>query len=211
MEVTLALLLLLAVPIVAIAAKHGADAAQRDRERRWSDVPLAPPRPIEVGRPEAYGEWAAKAASTRNGRGSGAPGQTAQEVVRRALRETDGAARPASRVPSPAAVATGSARAGIAPGRDAPRTAPERRQASSGSTAVAQPRPARQRPPEPVIDINAAPVSELQRLPGIGVRAAQRIVDHREREGPFARVEDLTAVEGFDHHRVGRLAERATV
>ncbi len=63
----------------------------------------------------------------------------------------------------------------------------------------------------PPIDINRASVTELQNLPGVGVRAAERIVAHRERHGSFVTVSDLTAVEGFDEHRVSRLGPRATV
>jgi len=43
------------------------------------------------------------------------------------------------------------------------------------------------------------------------VRAADRIVEHRERHGRFDSVDDLGAVEGFDPHRVARLAPRAIV
>ena len=47
------------------------------------------------------------------------------------------------------------------------------------------------------IDLNAATPEELETLPGIGQVRAQAIVAHRQREGPFARVEDLLAVRGI--------------
>ena len=47
------------------------------------------------------------------------------------------------------------------------------------------------------IAVNTAPRNELRLLPGVGATLAQRIVDHRDREGPFAAVEDLEAVPGI--------------
>jgi competence protein ComEA len=49
------------------------------------------------------------------------------------------------------------------------------------------------KPGEPPINVNAASVSELQRLPGVGPVLAQRIIECRE-ENPFATVEDLRRV-----------------
>src|SRR5690606_24403958 len=47
------------------------------------------------------------------------------------------------------------------------------------------------------IDINAADVVALQQLPGVGPVLAQRIVDHRERWGPFFDPMDLLEVRGI--------------
>jgi competence protein ComEA len=62
-------------------------------------------------------------------------------------------------------------------------------------------RPARRSragPPAPhSVSINTASVAELDRLPRIGPALAARIVEHRARHGPFARVEDLEAVRGI--------------
>lgn len=51
-------------------------------------------------------------------------------------------------------------------------------------------------PPGPV-DVNRATAVELETLPGIGPVLAQRIVEERERGGPFARIEELTRVSGI--------------
>ena len=51
-------------------------------------------------------------------------------------------------------------------------------------------------PPGPV-DLNAATVSELDELPGIGPATASAIVAHRDEHGPFAAVGDLEAVRGI--------------
>ncbi len=48
-----------------------------------------------------------------------------------------------------------------------------------------------------LIPINSAAAPLLEQLPGIGPVLAQSIVEHRERYGPFQRLEDLLEVEGI--------------
>ncbi len=48
-----------------------------------------------------------------------------------------------------------------------------------------------------IIDINRANADELDRLPGIGPKTAQAIIEHRTRNGPFGSVDDLLAVRGI--------------
>jgi competence protein ComEA len=47
------------------------------------------------------------------------------------------------------------------------------------------------------VDVNAADAATLERLPGIGPSLARRIVDERQRRGPFASSEDLARVRGI--------------
>ena len=47
------------------------------------------------------------------------------------------------------------------------------------------------------LDLNTAGAAELDTLPGIGPVLAQRIVDHRTREGPFTSVDQLDDVPGI--------------
>jgi len=47
------------------------------------------------------------------------------------------------------------------------------------------------------IDLNKASAEELATIPGIGEALARRIVEFREKEGPFRRVEDLMKVKGI--------------
>ena len=57
------------------------------------------------------------------------------------------------------------------------------------------------RPPslmeDEVINVNTADVYELQRLPGIGEKRAQAIVEYREAWGPFQSVDELDRVPGI--------------
>lgn len=62
-----------------------------------------------------------------------------------------------------------------------------------------------------VIDLNAADVYDLGRLPGIGEKRAQAIVDYREANGPFRRVEELDAVEGIGPGILAGLKEYVVV
>lgn len=48
-----------------------------------------------------------------------------------------------------------------------------------------------------VVSLSEASPAELESLPGIGPSLAAAIVEHREREGAFGRVDDLLAVSGI--------------
>ena len=47
------------------------------------------------------------------------------------------------------------------------------------------------------VSLNRASREELEKLPGIGPALAARIVEHRERYGPFRRAEHLMMVRGI--------------
>jgi competence protein ComEA len=57
--------------------------------------------------------------------------------------------------------------------------------------------PANQPDPGGIVDINTAAPAALEALPGIGPALAQRIVDYREENGPFAQPEDVMNVSGI--------------
>jgi competence protein ComEA len=62
-----------------------------------------------------------------------------------------------------------------------------------------------------LINVNTASASELEELPGVGPTTAQAIVDHRERNGPFASVDDLLDVRGIGEAKLAEIRDRATV
>ena len=47
------------------------------------------------------------------------------------------------------------------------------------------------------ININTATAAQLETLPGIGARTAQAIVDHRQKNGSFKKIEELMNVKGI--------------
>lgn len=47
------------------------------------------------------------------------------------------------------------------------------------------------------IDINRATAEDFATLPGVGPELARRIVAHREKHGPFRRIEDLLVIRGI--------------
>ncbi len=51
--------------------------------------------------------------------------------------------------------------------------------------------------PDMRLDINAATAPQLNLVPGIGPRLAERIVDDRAQHGPFRSVDDLQRVPGI--------------
>jgi competence protein ComEA len=73
-------------------------------------------------------------------------------------------------------------------------------------TAAAQ----KQLPSKPV-DLNTATSEQLQQLPGIGPATAKKIIEMRQKSGPFRRVEDLLAIQGISDKRLAKLRPYITV
>jgi competence protein ComEA len=61
------------------------------------------------------------------------------------------------------------------------------------------------------VDLNRASAADLETLPGIGPATAQKIIDDREKNGPFATVEDLMRVPGIGQKKLEALKEYVTV
>jgi competence protein ComEA len=55
------------------------------------------------------------------------------------------------------------------------------------------------------VDVNRAGRTELLQLPGVGPALADRILSHREANGPFRRIEDLRGVHGIGEATLKRL------
>lgn len=61
------------------------------------------------------------------------------------------------------------------------------------------------------VNLNAASVAQLQTLPGIGASAAQRIVDYRQKNGAFKKIEELMNVKGIGEKSFLKLKPLITV
>ena len=59
----------------------------------------------------------------------------------------------------------------------------------------------------PLININTASQSELEKLPGVGPVTARAIIDHREKHGRFKRPEDIMQVPGIKESRYQALQD----
>ena len=64
---------------------------------------------------------------------------------------------------------------------------------------------------EKTVNLNTAGLEELMSLPGIGAAYAQRIIEYREKNGPYKRVEDLLNVKGIGEKTFEKIRARLTV
>jgi competence ComEA-like helix-hairpin-helix protein len=64
--------------------------------------------------------------------------------------------------------------------------------------------------PSHPIDLNTATVEQLEELPGIGPVTAKKIVEFREKSGPFRKVEDLLAIPRITKAKLEKLRPYVT-
>jgi competence protein ComEA len=62
-----------------------------------------------------------------------------------------------------------------------------------------------------VVNLNTATVSQIATLPGIGEKTAERIIEYREKNGGFKKVEDLMNVKGIGEKSFLKLKALITV
>jgi len=80
-------------------------------------------------------------------------------------------------------------------------------------TATADARPGQDAKPSAValINLNTATVEQLDRLPGVGPKTAALIVEYRQKNGGFKKVEDLMNVRGIGEKSFLKLKPLITV
>ena len=61
------------------------------------------------------------------------------------------------------------------------------------------------------VNINTANLDELQTLPRIGEKVAQRIIDYRKEHGPFKKIEELMKVQGVGEKTFKLLKDKIEV
>lgn len=91
--------------------------------------------------------------------------------------------------------------------------------AAPGASPAAPPRggtpPAASPPPSPgtpaLVNVNTADAATLETLPGVGPVIAQRIIQDREQNGPFASVDELVRVSGIGDKTLESLRPYVTV
>jgi len=76
------------------------------------------------------------------------------------------------------------------------------RQKSSGAATSVASKP---------IDLNTATAAQLETLPGIGPATAQRIVEYREKNGAFKKIEELMNVRGIGEKSFLKIKDLITV
>ena len=83
--------------------------------------------------------------------------------------------------------------------------------APAGASPVQQKSPEAKAAPAPAVNINTAPAEQLERLPGVGPKTAARIVEYRQKNGGFKKVEELMNVRGIGEKAFLKMKNQLTV
>ena len=78
------------------------------------------------------------------------------------------------------------------------------------AAAAKAPSAAKATPASPV-NLNTATQAQLETLPGIGAKAAQRILEYRQKNGNFKKLEDLMNVKGIGEKAFLKLKPLLTI
>lgn len=87
---------------------------------------------------------------------------------------------------------------------------PRRGQTGGGADSARTPGGGASAPSGPV-NVNSAGADRLQSLPGVGPATARAIIEHRQRNGPFASVDDLLEVPGIGPAKLEAMRGLVTV
>ena len=62
-----------------------------------------------------------------------------------------------------------------------------------------------------VVNVNTASAADFEGLPGVGPKLAARIVEYRQKNGPFKKIEDLMNVRGLGEKNFLKLKAQLSV
>ena len=65
--------------------------------------------------------------------------------------------------------------------------------------------------PATLVNINTAPADQLEGLPGVGPKMAARIVEYRQKNGGFKKIEELMNIKGIGEKSFLKLKPQITV
>jgi competence protein ComEA len=82
---------------------------------------------------------------------------------------------------------------------------------AAGQAKVAAPAVAKTAAPAAIVNINTASVTDFESLPGLGAKTAARIVEYRQKNGPFKKIEELMNVRGVGEKNFLKLKPQLTV
>lgn len=61
------------------------------------------------------------------------------------------------------------------------------------------------------VNLNTATVEQLEKLPGVGPKTALRIIEYRQKNGGFKKVEELMNVQGIGEKSFLKMKQQLTV
>jgi competence protein ComEA len=79
------------------------------------------------------------------------------------------------------------------------------------ATPTPAPAPKTTAQPQSLVNLNSATKDDLEKLPGIGPSMAQRIIDYRQKNGSFKKIEDLMNIPGIGEKSFLKLRPLITV
>ncbi len=83
--------------------------------------------------------------------------------------------------------------------------------APAGASSIQQKAPDAKAAPAQAVNINTAPAEQLESLPGVGPKTAARIVEYRQKNGGFKKVEELMNVRGIGEKAFLKIKNQLTV
>jgi competence protein ComEA len=84
-------------------------------------------------------------------------------------------------------------------------------QSGSAKPATAKSATAKTAASTAVVNINTASASDFEALPGIGAKTAARIIEYRQKNGPFKKIEELMNVRGLGEKNFLKLKAQLTI